>query len=1003
MADIKTKGWHMKAKFGDTEAMCKLGHAYRDGDGVEKDLAESANWFYKAATAGNVNATFEMAVAFYQGLGVNANANEGFKWMTLAAELGHVKAMADVGWKYYNGNIVETNFKKSLFWLEKAAEAGDISSIKYLAGAYAIGVFGYIGMNYVEKDEAKAAQWYQKAAEAGDAESIYKLGVAYQNGKGVEQDFAKAAELYEKSANIGVALAKTRLAILYKSGKGVEQDYVKAVQLLEEATQAGERNAMYHLGRLYAEGQGVKQDFAGAMGWYLKAAEAGDSSAMYALGEAYDKGDSIQKDSVKAAEWYKKAAEANVVEAMVRFADMLRDGEGVGRNLEEAVAWYCRGADAGNTTAMLRLGCAYQDGTGVAKDLDLAEAWLSKAIQHGQEKAYIFLAKNKLIKGRGPKVAREAMELLHMAEGQANCKDYKELLSKAQRLLSYEEHFRQIMFDKFGVEIPEEAPIPQSAIDELEQMIGLRKVKEEVRKLKSFVEVQKKMEEMGKEAQKMSMHMVFTGNPGTGKTTVARIIAKIFYEIGIIPTDKFVECDRDRLVSEYKNATTNKTKEVIQEALGGVLFVDEAYTLSQGGPEDYGQEAIDAILKAMEDNRDNLIVIAAGYEDEMRKFVNSNPGFPSRFKLFLDFEDYTVSDMVQIFKYNCDSKGYIISDDAWGAVVSELNQISRNKSKSFANAREVRNFFEKVLTKQNVRISSKDISSLSEIEFITFIKEDIAEQEEIRSQGQGSALAELEKLIGLGSVKEEVIALKKKVAAQKKLRDMGRNVEGTSLHMVFTGNPGTGKTTVARIIAQVFYEIGIIPSNKLVECKRADLVAEYIGQTAPKTQEVIEKALGGVLFIDEAYALSNSGAINDFGPEAIDTILVAMENNRDNLIVIVAGYKEEMQDFLASNSGLESRFKYFIDFPDYTPDEMFEMFKVFCNKEQYAISEDAVPYLKEHFIRMDAEKGEKFGNGRDVRNYYERVTQKVLIRFSELEDDATEEDLIIRVEDVIGN
>ncbi len=1231
MADIKISTWQMKAKFGDAVAMNKLGLAYREGSGVEKDLAESVNWFYKAATAGNLDATFNMAIAFYQGLGVKVDLKEGIKWMSLAAELGHEDAMVDMYAKHYKGQIVDKDLNKAFYWLEKSAESGHIPSMRYMAFAYCRKDF----MENIEADAVKATAWFQKAAEAGDTESMCYLGDAYLQGNGIEQDANMAAEWYKKGANAGDSSAKTGLGLLYMNGQGVEQNYAKAIQWFKKGADGGDGYAMYNLGQLYANGQGVKQDFAKAMDWYIKGAEAGSGSAMNILGKAYangsgvnqdlavaadwfkkaaenghveamyslglayyegngiqrnyskaakwfekaaqneyveamnhlglaykygrgvekdyDKavkwfqkavekgnqsamdnlglayeygqgvekdyekaaiwfrnaaeeghvegmyhygqayyyGEGVENDYVKAAEWYRKAADAGYAqalhsvgllyysgkgverdfleaiswfkkaadagyaaamgnlgamywegsgveqnyseaiawfrkaadgghartmytlglvyykgrgveqdfakaaawfrkaaeneyaEAMGRLGDIFRNGEGVERDLEEAMRWYKKGVNAKDAYSMLRLGCAYQEGIGTDKDLEKAEKWLSKAVEGGQKEAYVLLAKNKLTKERSVSVAREAIELLQAVEDSSSYEDYDELLSIAQKIIAYEENFKQIMYEKFKVEVFEDFPGQKSAMDELDRMIGLQKVKEEVHNLKSFVEVQQKLKEMGKETQKMSLHMVFTGNPGTGKTTVARIIARILHEIGIIPTEKLIECDRTSLVAKYSGQTASQTLQVVESALGGVLFIDEAYTLSSAG-DNFGQEAIDTLLKAMEDNRDNLIVIVAGYTNEMRDFIDSNPGLQSRFNMFLEFEDYTVPEMVQMFKLTCDSKGYVVADDAWQAVINEMTKINRNKSQTFANGRDVRNFFEKVLKKQNVRISRLDINSLSEMDFMTISKEDIVEEEEIKQSSQNSALAALDRMIGLDSVKAEVYNLKKTIIAQKKLRDMGRNVESASMHMVFTGNPGTGKTTVARIIAKVFHEIGIIPTDKLVECDRATLVGQHVGHTAPKTQAVIDSALGGVLFIVEAYALCPKDSSRDFGQEAINTLLKAMEDNRDNLIVIVAGYTKEMKDFIDTNPGLQSRFSLFMDFEDYTVAEMVQIFKYTCDSRGYVVSDDSWETVIKEMTKMINSKNENFANGRDVRNFFEKVLKKQNVRISRL-------------------
>ena len=250
---------------------------------------------------------------------------------------------------------------------------------------------------------------------------------------------------------------------------------------------------------------------------------------------------------------------------------------------------------------------------------------------------------------------------------------------------------------------------------------------------------------------------------------------------------------------------------------------------------------------------------------------------------------------------------------------------------------------------------------------------------------------ELEGYIGLEGVKQEVKNLINMVKVHKMRKENGLPAEDLSLHMVFSGNPGTGKTTVARIMARIYHSLGILSKGTLVEVDRSGLVAGYVGQTALKTKKVIEKAMGGVLFIDEAYAL-NGGSENDFGQEAIDTVLKAMEDHREDLVVIVAGYTELMEDFIHSNPGLESRFNRFLLFEDYSQDEMMGIFRMRCDKGQYTLDADAEAAVRQ-FIAEENTHPETFGNARGVRNLYERILVQQANRLAGMET-VTREDLM---------
>ncbi len=259
-------------------------------------------------------------------------------------------------------------------------------------------------------------------------------------------------------------------------------------------------------------------------------------------------------------------------------------------------------------------------------------------------------------------------------------------------------------------------------------------------------------------------------------------------------------------------------------------------------------------------------------------------------------------------------------------------------------------------------------------------------------------LAELDTYIGLDVIKEEVHSLINMVQVYKLRREHDLPTPELSLHMVFSGNPGTGKTMMARLMSRIYRSLGILSKGQLVEVDRSGLVAGYVGQTALKTAKVLEKAMGGVLFIDEAYALNGSGD-NDFGQEAIDTILKAMEDHRDDLVVIVAGYTDLMDKFVHSNPGLESRFNRFLFFPDYTVEEMMAIFRMRCG-EGYTLAEDAVPLVRD-FIAEESADAESFGNGRGVRNIFEQIVVAQNNRLARMETVTREDLMLLTADDVL--
>lgn len=514
----------------------------------------------------------------------------------------------------------------------------------------------------------------------------------------------------------------------------------------------------------------------------------------------------------------------------------------------------------------------------------------------------------------------------------------------------------------------------KDCFEELNNLIGLKNVKAEINEIANFAKVQKMRKEKNLPLSPMSYHLVFTGNPGTGKTTVARLVAKIYKNLGIISKGQLVEADSSDLVAGYVGQTAIKTGELVKKAVGGVLFIDEAYTITEN-EQGYGQEAVDTLLKLMEDYRDDLVVIVAGYPELMKKFINSNPGLKSRFNRYIQFEDYNNEELYDIFNLLCNKNKYVISENAKPEIKKYLEHMRDANGKDFGNGRDVRNYFESVISKQATRLSEAENITDEDLSLITY--DDVKWNHNSDENDLDSILSDINSLIGLSAVKNEISELVSLVKMQQNRKSQGLAVPNISLHLVFTGSPGTGKTTVARYIAKVYKALGLLSKGQLVETDRSGLVAGYVGQTAIKVNEMVEKAIGGVLFIDEAYTLVSKN--DDFGQEAIDTLLKSMEDYRENLVVIVAGYDEWMDKFINSNPGLKSRFNRYIHFENYTSDEMLAIFKMLCIKNQYTLKDNASEILKTFFESVSSEE---IGNGRGVRNIFEKAVTAQAKRLS---------------------
>ncbi len=539
-----------------------------------------------------------------------------------------------------------------------------------------------------------------------------------------------------------------------------------------------------------------------------------------------------------------------------------------------------------------------------------------------------------------------------------------------------------------------------SGIGQLDELIGLAPVKREIRTLANVVKINEFRKNLGLKVSQMSYHCVFTGNPGTGKTTVARLVGQIYKELGVLKRGHLVETDRSGLVAEYVGQTAAKTNRIIDSALDGVLFIDEAYTLVSSDEKDFGSEAIATLLKRMEDNRDRLVVILAGYTDEIRHFINSNPGLQSRFTRYIDFPDYSGDELHEIFLANLNKHEYYLAENADDALMDVLRSALEHRDKRFGNARYVRNLFEKTLEKQANRLSG--LMTVTKEELMVILPEDIekaAEDNSGKDNRDRPAIERLDGLIGLAPVKKEIKTLANVIQINKLRKEQGLKVPKMSYHCVFTGNPGTGKTTVARLVSQIYKELGVLKRGHLVETDRSGLVAEYVGQTAVKTNEIIDSALGGVLFIDEAYTLINS-AENDFGHEAVATLLKRMEDDRDRLVVILAGYTEEMRLFIDSNPGLQSRFTRYVEFPDYSEEELYEIFIVNLNKYEYHLADHAEETLMAILKAAVESRDRNFGNGRFARNLFEKTVENQSNRLSGLGSVSKDELMAILPEDI---
>ncbi|MEW2491290.1 right-handed parallel beta-helix repeat-containing protein [Streptomyces sp. NPDC048411] len=521
----------------------------------------------------------------------------------------------------------------------------------------------------------------------------------------------------------------------------------------------------------------------------------------------------------------------------------------------------------------------------------------------------------------------------------------------------------------------------------LDALIGLNNVKQQVRTLVNLTQLAQRRARLGMSAPPMSRHLVFAGPPGTGKTTVARLYGNILAGLGTLRSGHLVEVSRADLVAQIVGGTAIKTTEAFNEALGGVLFIDEAYTLlsdGKGSGANFGREAVDTLLKLMEDHRDDVVVVAAGYSSQMDDFLASNPGLASRFSRTIEFENYTVPELVSIVEKMCLGHQYRMDESTHQALAVRFDRMP--KDATFGNGREARRVFEEMVDRQATRLAG--LAEISESDLQLLLPEDVDAEAAAAVSGEDTPdetnpLARLGDLVGLAAVKRDVTDLVNLLSTARQREAAGLPAPRISHHLVFTGPPGTGKTTVARLYGELLASLGVLPRGQLVEVSRADLVGRYIGHTAQLTREVFERAIGGVLFVDEAYTLTPAGAsASDFGREAVDTLLKLMEDHRDEVVVIAAGYTEEIEGFLASNPGLSSRFSRRVEFADYSSDELVTIVRAHAATSGYECGPGTGQVLREHFETLPRDRS--FGNGRLARQVLEGMMTRQAGRISRM-------------------
>ena len=543
----------------------------------------------------------------------------------------------------------------------------------------------------------------------------------------------------------------------------------------------------------------------------------------------------------------------------------------------------------------------------------------------------------------------------------------------------------------------EEADIPdepfkelteEEIFEKLDSFVGLKEVKDEIHSIINGIKREKRENPDAK--VKLKSHFVFLGNPGTGKTTIARLFAEILNSLQVLPCGHLVEVTRKDLVSQYVGDTAQKTEQVINQAMGGILFIDEAYSLKQSDDDKFGQEAIDTLLPFLENRVGDFICIIAGYTREMTTFLRSNSGLDSRFKRKIDFKDYNGKELKTIFMNMVEKNKLSLDEESESKIDKYFERMYLSRTDTFGNARAVRNVFDACISRQNGRIVDLTGDEYRKQKNL-IIWRDIVGDEESEDISVDQVMKELDQFVGMASVKAAIKNLAEEMRFQRRRMEFGGKASIRPVNIILTGNPGTGKTTVARVLGKLFKAMGICSTDRVIEKSRKDIVGRYANESDKEMDKAVNEAMGGVLFLDEAYTLApfdDMGHCNDSeGLKALERLMTRMENDRGKFVLVCAGYKDEMGNLMKANPGFQSRFTHNINIDDYSPEELTEIFRRNCGNQGYTLADGVLEKALSAFRKIVAEKsGKSFGNAREARNMLDECLGKLGTRVNALPD-----------------
>ncbi len=552
----------------------------------------------------------------------------------------------------------------------------------------------------------------------------------------------------------------------------------------------------------------------------------------------------------------------------------------------------------------------------------------------------------------------------------------------------------------------------QLILEELNGYVGLKNLKHSLSEFITYINFVQERKKQGIDLKEnLTAHCIFLGNPGTGKTSIARILGRFFKSVGLLENGHVVEVDRSTLVGEYIGETAQKTEKVIKQALGGILFIDEAYTLKRDtNGNDFGQEAIDIILKRMEDFNGKFFVIAAGYPELMQNFLNSNPGLKSRFTHLFLFDDFSANELVEIYKLFSSRDKFIITPEAEELLTNKLKLIYENDKNSLGNARFVRNLFNETKVQLSKRYHSLKYDERNFYASSTIIIDDILSafnNYEKHSKGfvfnddkLNKYLNELNNLVGLEDVKKTFSKLLASIKVEQLKKERAISSLPKNLNSIFICEPGTGTSTVARLFGKVFKELSLIESGQLVEIDSSYFYGLNKIDSYLTLDKIFQDSIGKIIVVNDSVITLK--AKSDFSDSLLQYFLKKLYLYRDKVVAVLTGNQDEFEDLFESVPVIENQFPNIYNFGHYSTRQLLEIALNICQKKNYQLEEGAWQQMLDLLAKLRSDKNKNFYNARTIKEILNKAIANQEERIISLKHPKDADLMTITYEDFTG-